>query len=552
MHLEEITNKTKKGATITWLLRRTYREDGKVKKQTIANLSTCSLNEIQALKFALSNKDNLDVFLKPNMEGVSIIPSYSVGAVATIYQVAKRLGIEKALGTSREGKLALWQVMARVLEQGSRLSSIRAINHHAGLEILGLDSDFNEDTLYQNLAWVSDNQQRIEKNLFKNEDALKNETVFLYDVSSSYFEGQQNHYAKYGYNRDKKRGKKQVVYGLLTNSVGEPIAIKIFEGNTSDVTTVKPLVDALKKDFKVKNVTLVGDRGMIKTNQKKILKEAGFKYITALTKVQVEVLIKNSVIQYSLFDQDLHEAFEEDSNKRYVVRKNSIRANEIQLNRTGKLATLNQYVSLINKYLKDKKKSKLESALKKVIAKRTALKISWVTISSSSVDKTISVSIDELKLAEISKLDGCYCLETDLSKEVSKDTVHTGYKSLQSVEQDFRTFKQVFLDVRPIFVRTAKSTEGHFLITMLACKIVRELRKVWQPVNLKIQEALELLAQINLCSIQIKKASISKISSPNEIQLELLTLAKVILPDVLPARDKDVVSRKHLSDYRKK
>jgi hypothetical protein len=161
----------------------------------------------------------------------------SVGAVWVIYDMARRLGIEAALGTDFAGKLALWQVMARVIDQGSRLSAVRLAQTHAACEVLHLSRGFDENDLYDNLAWLADNQRTIERRLFTTRRGDRQPTLFLYDVTSSYLEGQCNAFAAFGYNRDGKTGKKQVVLGLLCDEEGMPVSVDVFAGNTPDMIT---------------------------------------------------------------------------------------------------------------------------------------------------------------------------------------------------------------------------------------------------------------------------------------------------------------------------
>ena len=199
---------TTQGKYTRHLLRESFREDGKVKHRTIANLSRCPKEEIDGIRLALKHKKDLAALVSIP-EVVSCKQGLSVGAVWLVYDLARQLGITKALGTSREGKLALWQVIARVIDQGSRLSAVRLAGHHAACDILGLGA-FNEDDLYENLDWLDKHQARIEDRLFKTLHAENKPGLYLYDVTSSYLEGCCNELGAFGYNRDGKRGKQQM------------------------------------------------------------------------------------------------------------------------------------------------------------------------------------------------------------------------------------------------------------------------------------------------------------------------------------------------------
>ncbi|MCP5002775.1 MAG: transposase [Planctomycetes bacterium] len=277
------------------LLRESYREKGKVKKRTIANLSHCSEGEIAAVKLALQHKDDLTA-LGSLKESVELQEGLSVGAVWTVYQVAKRLKIHQALGSSFQGKLALWQVIARVIDQGSRLSAVRLAQTHAACDVVEIRRGFDENNLYENLKWLAQRQDKIEESLFFARRGKNRPTLFLYDVTSSYLEGEQNYFGTYGYNRDGKKGKKQIVIGLLCDEGGEPVCTEVFAGNTQDPKTFLPQVQKVADRFGCGRVTFVGDRGMIKSLQIKELPE-GFHYITAISKAQINSLIKEGTIQ---------------------------------------------------------------------------------------------------------------------------------------------------------------------------------------------------------------------------------------------------------------
>src|ERR671919_329416 len=285
------------------LLRESYREGGKVKHRTLANLSQCSPQEIEAIRLALRHKQALEE-LGVIAEAIALQQGLSLGAVWLVYDLARQLGLEKALGPSRQGKLALWQIIARLIDQGSRLSAVRLAAHHAACEVLGLEC-FDEEDLYANLDWLSAHQAGIEERLFRFPSKEPASGLFLYDVTSSYLEGKHNELGAFGYNRDGKRGKRQLVIGLLCNGAGRPLSIEVFAGNTQDPTTFASQVKKVAERFGGGEVTFVGDRGMIKSQQIQALGERQFHYITAITKPQIEALLKGGVLQLDLFDETL-------------------------------------------------------------------------------------------------------------------------------------------------------------------------------------------------------------------------------------------------------
>ena len=252
MYIDTTTSRRGDKVYVRHLLRTSYRENGKVKHKTIANLSNCPEEEIAALKLALKHKGKLNTLA--SLDDVETTLGKRVGAVWTLKVVAERLGIATALGAGYEAKLALLQVIARTIEQGSRLSAVRFALRHAVCEILGIKK-LDEGDLYANLSWLAEQQEDIEKKLFVLRFPRTTPTLFLYDVTSTYLEGDCNELANWGYNRDKKKGKKQIVVGLLAGPDGLPVAVRVFEGNTTDTKTVAEQVRILAKSFEVKNIT---------------------------------------------------------------------------------------------------------------------------------------------------------------------------------------------------------------------------------------------------------------------------------------------------------
>jgi hypothetical protein len=549
MHI--VINKTKHGKKIynSILLRESYREDGKVKKRTIANLSNCHPEEIEAIKLALQHKDDLSSLINVK-EDVHLKQGLSVGAVWTIYQLAKKLGIEQGLDNDRIGKLALWQVIARVLDQGSRLSAVRLAKTHAACDVLGIEEGFNEDDLYDNLAWLSDHQGLIEDRLFASRKERGPCELFLYDVTSSYLEGKENYFGAYGYNRDGKRGKQQIVIGLLCDGDGDPVSVEVFSGNTQDVKTFASQVRKAATRFGCERVTFVGDRGMIKTTQIKELPE-GFHYITAITKAQVDSLIKQGHIQLGLFDSGLCE-IQTDEGIRYILRKNPARAEELSDNRLAKRRSIEEALIRKNDYLSVHPRAKVSMAEKEILKKIKQIRVDkWLTVGTEG--RTLKLLVNEDALKEASHLDGCYVLKTDLpASEVSKETIHSRYKDLTAVEQAFRTCKTDFLKVRPVFVRNEKTTRGHVLVVMLAYLIIRHLREFWQRLDVTVEEGLKQLSTLTSIEVRIKgKGSCLKIPQPREQSRRLLEALHISLPEVLPHKEVHVDTRKKLPERRK-
>jgi transposase len=520
------------------LLRESYREKGKVKQRTIGNISHLPMNEILAIKAALKGEvvPSKDV---PDIKNMPLKQGPSVGALFTLIKLAKRLGITGVLGVSRIAVLVLWLIFARIIDQGSRLSAVRLAKKHAVSELMGL-STFDEDNLYAALDWVADNQEIIEKRLFEKRFADHPPNLFLYDVTSSYLEGCKNELASRGYNRDKKQGKMQIVIGLLTDQKGIPVAVRVFEGNTSDPTTCLDQVKILAESFGVRDVTLVGDRGMIKSAQIEALNAKEFHFITAITKPQIESLIKRDIIQLNLFDKQITEVTE--GGTRYILRRNPLRADEIEANRQSKLESLQARVERSNSYLEKHKRARVEIQVRNLRAYADRLKLSaWIDFQVEG--RTISIERDNDNLEVISRLDGCYVIKTDLKKkQCDAQTVHDRYKDLSQVELAFRTLKTGLLEVRPVYVRKAKRTRGHVFITMLAYMITHELRRLTpERANEPLHELIDQLAAVSLVELEDKDGLFYRLPKPNAETQKLLTQLDISIPSLIPLKGFQII-----------
>jgi len=532
------------------LLRESYRDVGKVKHRTIANLSKCSPAEVQAIRLALTHKDSLTDLGTVN-ETVLLRQGASVGAVGVLYALAQQIGLLDALGPGREARLALWQVMARVINQGSRLSAVRLASHHCALELLGLER-FDEDALYANLDWLCENQARIEQRLFEQHAHRGAGGLFLYDVTSSYLEGDHNELGAFGYNRDGKRGKLQIVIGLLCDEQGTPLCIEVFQGNTQDPKTVLSQVKKVAARYGAQDVTFVGDRGMIKSEQIEVLGARGFHYITAITKPQIERLLKQGTFQIGLFDDALAEVNDK-AGVRYVLRRNPQRTKEMADSRADKFNSVLQALEQQNQYLREHARAKPEVALRKLQARANKLRITpWITLLQSG--RTLSLTQDAQALAELAHLDGCYVLKTDLPAEcASKEIVHARYKDLAQVEWAFRSAKTAHLEMRPIFVRREARTRGHALVVMLAYRLIQELAARWSHLNLTVQEGIAQLAGLCLVEVTVNdQVPFSKVPEPSAEVQTLLDSARVSLPSALPGKTPKVSTKKKLQDRRKR
>jgi transposase len=547
MHIDDQTYTVHGRTYRRTLLRNSYRKKGKVCHDTIASLSKCDHDEIEAIKFALANKKKLAALKVPD-KAVKTRQGLSVGAVWVLYQLAKRLGIVKAMGRTVKAKLSLWMVISTVIGSVSRLSVTRLAQSHAACDILGLDS-FCEDDLYSAMDWLNDHQQAIEKRIFNGRYKAKKPNMYLYDVTSSYLEGDQNELGEYGYDRDGKKGKKQIVIGLLTDDEGQPISCEVFHGNTRDTSTFKNQVDKVAQRFGIEEVTFVGDRGMIKSAQIGDLSEEKYHYITALTKPEIETLLKNDVVQMELFDETVCEV--DLGGIRYIYRRNPVRVMEIRENRQSKLRTLRDLCAQKVKYLAEHPRANVDVAKRVIEEKAKKLKINtWMSVDTQG--RNLRVEIKDTELEEEEKLDGCYVIKTDLSVETaSKQTVHDRYKGLSEVEWAFRTMKTTLLHIRGIFVRKADRTRAHVFTIMLAYLIAYQLRRTWQEVEVTIEEGVEELSSLCATEVLIGDVSIQTVPAPRQLGELLLKRANVTLPDAIPSRKVKVFTRKKLVEERR-
>lgn len=537
------TSKTVRGEKIyvRHLLRESFRENGKVKHRTIANLSNCSNKEIEAIKLALKHKDDLSKLVSATE--IKTGTGVRIGAICFLKEIARRSALTRVLGSHRNGKIALWQVFARLIGQGSRLSAVRLAERHSACEQMGLDS-FNEDHLYGNLSWLAENQERFEKKLFALRQENEQPRLYLYDVTSSYLEGTRNELAAYGYNRDKKNGKMQIVIGLLTDDSGRPVSVRVFEGNTKDNKTVADQVRLLATTFGVNDVVFVGDRGMIKSAQIDDIKGEKFNYITAITKPQIEKLVREGTFQLELFEDKVCEVEEEGI--RYILRRNPVRAEELCKNRQDRFAKLKEKLERKNTYLLEHARAKIAVAKREVAALIKKYKFhDWIKVRSKG--RVLRIETDEEARDQKYRLDGCYAIKTDLTDEgVKAEAIHTRYKDLAKVERAFRTMKTGHLEVRPIFVRKDDRTRGHVFVVMLAYLLEKEIESQWKNLEVTVAEGIDELGSIRATEIEIGNVKCRKVPEPVGLAKRLLESAGIRLPKVAPAKKVHVATRKKL------
>ena len=555
MYIAEVASKGKNGKAYTSiLLRESFRIGSKVKSKTLAVLTHLPAHVLKAVRRAIAQPaDSLAQLAQGSDESLRLRTAESFGALWAVDQVAQQLGIKKVLGVTRQAELAYWQVLARVLRPGtSLLAMVRLAATGAAAAMLGWRLAFTEDDLYANGSWLEDRHALIERRLWQSRPQPKDQ-LFLYDVTSSYLEGDYNALAAWGYNRDHKEGKKQLVVGLLTDSQGEPISIQVYRGNTSDLKTFGQQIHKLKKELGCQGVTMVGDRGMIRANQKAAAQAAEFHFITALTKPQIEKLLAEKILQLELFEDKVSEVLGPDG-RRFVLRRNPVRQDELKRVREQKQQTLQTALQQANAYLAEHPRAKAQTQQRKLAARLEQLKVhNWMKLTLDG--RRLVLALDAKALETASQLDGCYVIETDLKAgQADKQTVHDRYKDLAFVERDFRTLKTGHLDFRPWFVCTEDNTQAHALTSMLALKVRRHLERAWWSLEVTVEEGLrelEKLCVMELVHPQSGEVVARQVPAPSPRQKELLDALKLELPTTVPKAKVIVGTRKKINQVRK-
>jgi hypothetical protein len=460
----------------THLLRRTYREDGKVKNETVGNLSHLPEPVIELIRRALRG----ETLVNP-AEGFEVVASRMHGDGAAVMCAIERLKLRELLGSrrSRQADLVIGMIAARVLAPHTKLATTRWWQTRTLAEDLGI-GDATEDELYGAMDWLLERQAVIEKKLAARH--LEEGALALYDLSSSYFEGTQCPLAKIGYSRDGKRNKPQVSYGLLTDRRGCPVAISVYPGNVSDAKTFLPQVDTLREAFGLNEVVLVGDRGMIGQAHIEMLRQSpGLGWITALKSGQIRALLKGEALQLGLFDErNLFELTHPDyPGERLVACRNPELA---RLRAHKRAALLDATEGELDKVRAMVARGRLAGAAKigvrvgRVLNKYKVAKHFVLTIE----DAALAWQRDTAAIETEAALDGLYVIRAAVAAEaMDAPQLVRHYKGLAEVERAFRSLKTVDLKIRPIHHRLEHRVRAHIFLCMLAYYVEWHLRQAW-------------------------------------------------------------------------
>lgn len=528
MYIQRINRKQNGKVYTSIILTRSYRENGKQKRETLAVLTKWPKHLIAAIEASLKNKTTTD-FKEFQFE-----QGKSVGAIYVMNEICKRLGIHNALNRTSYGKTTLLQIMARILNNGSQRAignwaKINAVEELLNMKIPTLDERYN------NLSILQDRQRHIENKIYKFQHKdNKPINIYLYDVTSSYFEGHKNRLSAFGYNRDGKKGKKQIVIGLLCDETGDPISVEVFKGNTNDLQTFSSQLKKVKHRFNIQQVIMVGDKGMIKKTQIDDITNNGFNYITTITKGQIMSLIRKGIFQLEMFDDEIVDI--QDDQGRYVIRCNPIRKNEIGFNRNQRIATIEQMIDVSNQYLAEHPRAKPQTQLVKITNKIKKLKLSKALSVSNDQDvSAVVLTINKEALDILGSLDGCYAMKTNLDKQAVKaKVIHDRYKDLAQVEYAFKNIKTEQLQVRPIYLRREDRTRAHVFICSLAYKVIKYLREKCSGLAYTLNQIIDNLKAIHFIIYDVNGVQIKRLPSKlNNAQQEILNVLDIKLPSTL-------------------
>ncbi len=479
MHVSTTTRRSGENEYKAVLLRRSYRQDGKVKKETLANLSHLPPEAIDAIRRVLAGETLVNA-----KDAFEIERSLPAGHVNAALMMARRLELPKLLdrSASRQRDLCLAMILSRVIAPGSKLGTIRTLGQSTLASELGVENA-DEDDLYAAMDWLIERQDRIEERLAARH--LRDGEMVLYDVSSSYFEGRSCPLAKLGYSRDGKPGLGQIIYGLLCDTDGRPVAVEVFSGECHDDKTLPAQVTKLKDRFKLSRVIVVADRGMVtKANIELLATTDGVDWITALKAPTIKKLARSGIFQPSLFDeQNLGEITDvaEFPGERLIVCRNPLVGAQRARKRSELLAATDTDLAAITHRVNH---GTLHGADLIGLAVGPALKRYHMKkhFQIEITDTTFTYSRKSEEIAAEAALDGFYILRTSLTEtNLPIGDVVRAYKNLEQAERAFGSLKGPDLQIRPIHHRLEDRVRAHVLICMLAYYLTWHLKAAWKP-----------------------------------------------------------------------
>ena len=481
MYIESVPNRSSPPAI---LLRESFRENGRVRKRTLANLSDWPTTLVEGFRTLL--KGGVAVA----EQGIAIRRALPHGHAAAVLGTIRAIGLDRLLGKPTDKRLApltIALIASRLVSPASKLATARDLAADTACSSLGRLLDLgavDEVELYRALDWLGARQAAIEGALARRH--LKDGALVLYDVSSSWLEGRCCELARFGYSRDGKKGKLQIVYGLLCAADGCPVAVEVFEGNTADPMTLSAQIDKLKERFGLSRVVLVGDRGMITSARiRDELRPAGLDWITALRAPQIRALVDAGAFQLSLFDErDLAEITAPDfPGERLVVCRNPLLAEERTRKREDLLhateAALTKLADQIARGTGPTGQDKIARGVGRIENRYKLAKLFDITVAEDG----FTFGRNHARIADEARLDGFYVIRTSVEdKALAAENVVGAYKSLARVERAFRSLKTVDLHLRPIHHWLAPRVRAHVFLCMLACHVEWHMRERLKPI----------------------------------------------------------------------
>lgn len=540
-----------------------YRQDGKIKTRVEANLSHMSTELVLTIENVL--KHDKGVLISSN--DISVKKSIDFGLVYLLIHLMNNLRISQTLEKILPEQAPLLKaiIIGKIITRGSKLGIYNWLKRNKEISSkLRVEIENKKvDDMYSAMSRASYKQKRIERKWFLYNKG-KHKEVYLYDITSTYFEGTQNELAAFGYNRDNKKGKMQINIGLITDSEGFPLKIEVFEGNINDHLTVLDQIKSIKKEFNTENVVFVGDRGMkIRYNLEEVknAEKEGVNYITGLTHQEIKSLMEENIIQLKLFSNEIAEV--EHEGVRYVLSVNAgLEERELEYLKTVR-AIVDEEISEVKAAWEKRHRKNIENAKKlqnghknkklvtrfsekkldgyklrieRILSKRHMKKYFEITEISN---EAFVIDFKAEKYQQSKHLAGKYVVCTNVIKEkMNKEEVRQQYKNLQKVEHAFRDFKSDNIQIRPVYLRNKAQTRGHVLLSMFSYAIIKEMEdkifpflKSWNKKRkrqLSFNDILEELKDIKLCILNLgKNVEYIKVTELNEIQSQILELFKM-------------------------
>ena len=528
----------RRGERYFGVIRSSFREDGKVKHTNHGRIPGLDLDRLKLIQAAFRD----DVVVKGTRKSLEILNSREHGASAALVKLAKDIGLDETIHAMnpRWTRYCLAMIVGRVIFQGSKLALSNVGEDSCLWENVGLKGEIDVNRCYEAMDKLLDRQKTIQKTLAKKH--LNDGCLVLYDITSTYFEGEyeDSGLIKFGYSRDKKRGRKQVVIGLIANEKGCPIGLEVFEGNTQDASTVAGKIKEVREEYGVEDIIFVGDRGMItKTNYDTF--QENLLMISALTRPQIQELLEEKTIQLSYFDtEETVEIIDpNDPKRRYCLCKNPDLEAEKKRSRLERLEKTRLALEKIE--LKKGKPELIGAKLERVFEKYKTRKYFYWAISDKEDGKArLSWRQENDIVAEDASIDGCYIIHTNVpAEQMDKREVVANYKKLQFVETAFRNMKTVRLELRPVFHRTDERIRSHIFLCMLAYYLqwhMQQRLKPWMEEagegrkrNRSLAGAIRRLESIRKNRVSLNGVEFSENTRPDKEQREILDLMKTKL-----------------------